>query len=178
MRIVQIMHPQLLDIIDSFRQAQDRGVRWIVEVLGSILGVPLPKSNREWVTICGEYGLYQIHRVNGVEIYAHGYGIELIFPDLTIDFDWGESGEPDGFDTWRLWNFLSINKRNVGQVDYTQIRSWLEEAYQLGELTREGIYSDLYYSPAHRVGKEETNPESSMNLDDSPCYLVSSLPGK
>jgi hypothetical protein len=87
--------------------------------------------------------------VNGIEVYAHGYGIELIFPDLTIDFDWGEEGEPDGFDNWWLWNFIRSNKIDAACESCLQIRSWLEEAYQRGELIRD--FSGLYYAPDHRA---------------------------
>src|SRR5262245_9434456 len=104
------MHPVLTDMIGRFRAAQDRGVAAVVEVLGGALGVRLPASNREWVAICAECGLYIVRAVNGIEIDAHGYGIELVFPDVTIDFDWGAAGEPDGFDAWRLWHFVRVNK--------------------------------------------------------------------
>jgi hypothetical protein len=144
------MHPVLADVIGRFRAAQDRGVAAVVEVLGGALGGRLPASNREWVTLCAECGLYNVRRVNGIEVYAHGYGIELVLPDVAIDFDWGEAGEPDGFDAWRLWHFIRLNKVEVACGGCSQIRSWLEEAHQRGELTRDGLYG-LYYSPAHRA---------------------------
>jgi hypothetical protein len=138
------MHAVLAKIIGRFRAAQDRGVATLVEELR----VPLPNSNREWVSICGDYGLYKLRGINGIGVYTHGYGIELIFDDITIDFDWGDAGEPDGFDTWRLWNFVNINKLDVACEACSQIGAWLEEAYRDGELTRDRL---LYYSPAHRA---------------------------
>jgi uncharacterized protein DUF6896 len=163
------MHPILADTIQRFRDAQDRGVEAIVEVLGGTLGVRLPASNREWGAICVECGLHHVRWINGINVYVHGYGIELIFPDITIDFDWGDSGESDGFDTWRLWNFLCVNKVNEGHPYYAQIKSWLdnrgsggsegylqieswlEEAHECGELTRDRC---LYYSRAHRSPRQ------------------------
>ena len=145
------MHPLLLDAIVQFRSAQDRGVAAILDELGPALGVRLPTSNREWVSICAELGLYNVQRVNNIKIYTHGYGIELIFPELTIDFDWGENGEPDGFDTWRLWNHININKIPIA-CDYDRINSWMQQAHQVGELIRDSMYG-LYYSPNHRASK-------------------------
>jgi hypothetical protein len=102
----------------------------------------------EWVTICGETGLYNVRWMNGVDVYSHGYGIELIFGGLTIDFDWGEAGEPDGFDGWWLWNFARHNPNGSPCPERAQVGAWIEEAAAAGELTRDCY---LYYSPAHRA---------------------------
>jgi len=142
------MNPILADMIGRFRSAQDRGVAVIAEVLGPEFGARLPATNREWVTICEECGLYEVRHVDDVGVYAHGYGIELALDGLTIDFDWGDSGEPDGFDTWRLWNFARVNGVAVDGVDFSHVRSWLGEAAACGELTQD---SQLYYSPTHRA---------------------------
>jgi hypothetical protein len=137
-------------MIGRFRMAQDRGVTFIVRVLGDVLDIRLPVSNREWITICAESGLYDLRSVNGVEVYAHGYGIELSDEELTVDFDWGAAGEPDGFDAWRLWNFFRVNHLPVACESFTQLKSWLEEAAESGELIRD---LHLYYSPLHRAPK-------------------------
>ncbi len=155
------MHPVLTDIIKRFRAAQDRGVAAVVQVLGPTLGVRLLASNREWIDICAECGLYHVQWVNGIKVYAHGYGIEVIFEDEAIDWDWGDAGEPDGFDAWRLWNFISSNKLDVACQGYGQIKSWLQESHQCGELIQDRL---LFYSPAHRTpfewpGKGRPRPE-------------------
>ncbi len=144
------MHPAFWNLIAQFRAAQDRGVSFIVDVLGPTLGVRLPTSNDGWVYHCCDVGLYNVRRVNGVEVYAHGYGIELTFPDLSIDFDWGDCGEPDGFSGWWLWNFARCNGLRFGCCDLTRkvVWDWVEEATLRGYLTRDRL---LYYSPAHRV---------------------------
>jgi hypothetical protein len=110
--------------------------------------VRLPTSPTDWITICGETGLYNVLAVNGVGVYAHGYGIELVLGGLVIDFDWGEAGEPDGFDGWWLWNFAQQNQSAVPCPDRVQVRAWVEEAAASGELVRDRY---LYYSPAHRA---------------------------
>jgi hypothetical protein len=140
--------PSLLDLIQRFRHAQDRGVAFVADVLGPTLGVRLPRSGNEWVAISGESGLYRVRWVNGVEVYSHGYGIELIFDGLTIDFDWGERGEPDGFDVWRLYNFARLNPCGPLSPEHAEVAAWIEQAAAAGELTRD---RSLYYSPAHRA---------------------------
>jgi hypothetical protein len=142
------MNAILADIITRFRAAQDRGVATLLR-----LGIPLPPSNREWVAICADRGLYRTRTLGDVGFYAHGYGIDLILDDVRIDWDWGDAGEPDGFDAWRLWNFVRDNRLDVGispdrDDGFAQIRSWLEESHQAGELTMDRC---LYYSPAHRA---------------------------
>lgn len=145
------MHPALVVWISRFREAQDRGVKFIVEVLGPTLGVQLPSSPMDWVTICGETGLYNARWVNGVEVYSHGYGIELIFTGLTIDFDWGEFGEPDGFDVWRLWNFARLNPCAIPCPNHDEVRTWVDEAAAASELIKDRY---LYYSPTHRAVRD------------------------
>jgi hypothetical protein len=145
----------LADVIARFRRAQDCGVAVVVDVLAPTLDVRLPASNREWVAICAECGLYHVRWVNGIEIYVHGYGIELVLPDVTIDFDWGDEGEPDGFDAWRLWNFVRENRLDVKCEGHSQMISWVEQAHECRKLTKDNY---LYYSPAHRAPKPGSMP--------------------
>lgn len=128
---------------------------FILDVLGPTLGVRLPRSPGEWVAICGETSLHNVRRLNGVEVYAHGYGIELGFGGLTIDFDWGEFGEADGFDVWRLWNFARLNPCDAPCPTHSQVKTWVEAAVAAGELTRDRY---LYYAPAHRAERRSVAP--------------------
>jgi hypothetical protein len=142
-------------LIERFREAQDRGVAFVIDVLGPTLGVRLPSTPLEWVCICGETGLYNVRWVNDVEVYSHGYGIELMFAGLTIDFDWGEFGEPDGFDVWRLWNFARLNRCGMPGIGHAEVRAWVEAAAATGELTKD---RHLYYSPTHRARARQAAP--------------------
>jgi hypothetical protein len=147
-------------LIGRFRVAQDRAVTFITDVLGPTLGVRLPDSPTEWVTICAETGLYNVRWINGVEVYSHGYGIELMFTGLTIDFDWGKAGEPDGFDVWRLWNFARDNPCGLPCPEHAEVRAWVEEAAAAGELTQD-LY--LYYSPVHRAGQRHAEQVAAVD---------------
>src|SRR5690349_10014956 len=107
------MNPALAETIERFRASQDRAVLAIQDLLGPTLGVRLPSSGQDWIEICDECGLHDIRSVCGIPIYSHGYGIEFKFPEMTVDFDFGRNGETDGFDAWRLWNFISLNQIDV-----------------------------------------------------------------
>lgn len=148
------MHPVLEDMIVRFRAAQDIGVAFVDRVLADVLGVRRPTSGPDWVTLCQESGLYHIRKVNGVVVYAHGYGIELTDPELSIDFDWGDAGEPDGFDAWRLWWFFESNLLPTACESLGQVRGWLHEAAAAGELTRD---RRLYYSPKQRAARTHSS---------------------
>ena len=137
------MPPKLDFLIRQFRAAQDHAVNTLVHDLG----IPIPESNLSWPIYCGANGLYQKRRINGIDFHSHGYGVELKFPDLTIDFDWGKNGEPDGFDAWRLYNFSRDNCPD-DEFSHLGIGQWLEDAYSDGELTKLG---NLYFDPRHRA---------------------------
>ncbi len=142
------MNAALVTLIERFRDAQDRAVVFIVGVLGPVIGVRHPSDPSDWIDVCGETGLYNVRRISDVGVYAHGYGIELQLDGQNIDFDWGEHGEPDGFDVWRLYNFARLNPNVVPCPEHAEIRAWVEEAATAGELVQDRY---LYYSPAHRA---------------------------
>lgn len=41
----------------------------------------------------------------GVKYLKHGHGFWVDLPEGEVDFDFGQQGEIDGFDEWRLWLF-------------------------------------------------------------------------
>lgn len=138
------MNPTLEILIERFRGAQDIGVAKLIHELA----VPRPTSGVDWVHYCSQSGLYKTNEIRGVGVYAHGYGIELKIGPLTIDFDWGANGEPDGFDGWRLYNFALDNLPDI-ECTHADVNGWLDDALGDGELTKEG---NLYYDPNRRVG--------------------------
>ena len=99
------MHDTLRILIDEFRTAQDFGVY----VLTNDLKLPRPQSGLHYHDYCCKHGLFQVRLIDEVGFYAHGYGVELKIKSLTIDFDWGDKGQADGFDVWRLYNFAVQN---------------------------------------------------------------------
>ena len=165
------MRPALLRLIERFREAQDQGVAFIIDVLGPAIGVRWPKSPSDWVYIYSETGLWNVRRMNRVEVYCHGHGIELIFPGLTIDFDWGDAGEPDGFDAWRLWNFAFLNPDGSPCPEHSEIRTWIEQAAADGELERDAW---LHYSPRHRALRKQ-RPSATPSLNPLQANLLDTI---
>ncbi|MCO6047045.1 hypothetical protein NG895_24365 [Aeoliella sp. ICT_H6.2] len=137
------MHQVLDNLIDRFRRAQDLAV----DTLLHDLSIPLPESNRAWPFYCAANGLHDTRELNGIGIYAHGYGVELKINDLVIDFDWGDNGERDGFDAWRLWNFQAGNCPEM-ECSHNAVKDWLETAFNEGELIKD---TSLYYDPRRRA---------------------------
>lgn len=131
------------DLIRNFRNSQD----YAVHKLTHELSIPLPKSNRAWLFYCLQNGLHDAQELNGIGIYAHGYGIELKIDGLTIDFDWGDTGDPDGFDGWRLWNFQTENHTEV-EFSHSDVNDWLKTAFSNGELIKD---TSLYFDPKRRA---------------------------
>jgi len=136
------MHDTLDRLIEEYRAAQDVGVRTLLRDLG----VPQPSSGGDWWLYCSKNGLYNSNQLGGIPIYAHGYGIELKIGSLTIDFDWGPSGEPDGFDGWRLYKF-SLDNLAAIKCSHSEVNAWLEDALANGELIKVG---SLYFDPNRR----------------------------
>ena len=139
------MHAVLDTLVDRFRKAQDIGVRTLTQRLS----IPRPATNRKWVDYCIENKnkLRETRERSGVSIRIHGYGVELKVDGLTIDFDWGDNGEPDGFDAWRLWNFRLDNCTEI-ECTYEDVEAWLATAYNDGELLKD---TKLYYDPERRA---------------------------
>jgi len=146
------MNPTLNSLIERFRNAQDVGVK----TLTKSLNVPRPSSGLDWVLYCAEHGLHDLDKLGDVGIYAHGYGIELKIAELTIDFDWGDNGEPDGFDGWRLWKFAGDDSNDVS-FTHSDVNAWLDEAYSRGQLTKTGA---LFFDPNRRA-TNTTTPEDA-----------------
>jgi hypothetical protein len=153
------MNPMLTQIIGEFRQAQDRALATIRDELNW----KLPPSNSDWVFICGSEGYNRIREFKGIKISTHDYGIELKYPDLIIDFEWGDLGEGTGFDTWRLWSFCELNDLFLDQCSHDRIKDWLEEAHHGNELEKN---RHLWYRPheLHIKTLEQNNSRIPMGI--------------
>jgi hypothetical protein len=92
-------------------------------------------------------GLEELGRGIGITIRPHGAGVEMIFPDITIDFDWGDCGEGYGFDVWRLWNHCSVNRFFLDTMTYDLLNLRFERACGDQELVGDRF---LHYLPIER----------------------------
>src|SRR5579863_3535448 len=72
-----------------------------VAMLGEA-GIPRPASNTEWAASdAPEQGSL----TDGFTYHKHGFGCAVAGPSWGVDFDFGDKGEIDGFDIWRLCAF-------------------------------------------------------------------------
>ncbi|MGC4003489.1 MAG: hypothetical protein QM811_10275 [Pirellulales bacterium] len=85
--------------------------------------------------------------LQGVGINAHGFGIALTIDDLKIDFDWGEQGQRDGFDAWRLYYHAMRNQPST-PCTHDDVFAWLRSAFDEELLTTDGR---LFYDPRRRA---------------------------
>lgn len=75
----------------------------------------------------------------------HGYGLELKTADLYIDYDYSESGRPDGFDQWRLFTYFTagdFDNRGPEASIYEGIGTWFNKLIAEGRVTK---YDNLFY---------------------------------
>lgn len=147
------MHEPLALLIKCFRTAQDLAVKTLVQKLK----IPQPASKYDWLSICREHA----KTCSKLGIRPHGVGVELKIDSLTSDFDWGDNGEPDGFDGWRLYNFALYNLPTV-KCTHSEVNSWLDAAWSSGEIVKQG---DLYYYPRNRAGIRSTSELEQSPID-------------
>lgn len=74
-------------------------------------GIRMPSSNLRWL-----YSDIPIKGVldGGIEYFKHGAGCTVYLPDGAVDFDFGELGEINGFDLWRLSLFAGEKLSEYG----------------------------------------------------------------
>ena len=85
-----------------------------------------------------------------VRYFLHGYGCAVVWPDGTgVDWDFGDGGEIDGFDPWRLWHFARQRASHYPEFpDEDAVKRAVAAAVAAGSVRRSD-YS-LYYLSAGR----------------------------
>ncbi|AWF81664.1 hypothetical protein BTJ40_12970 [Microbulbifer sp. A4B17] len=101
------MNRELKEIIDRFNEAQETAVN----ILESVFECPRPVSAMDFTTRCKQELRDKNYQCGGYKIRPHGIGMEVNVNGIKIDFDFGHNGEINGFDAWRLYNF--VNQNNI-----------------------------------------------------------------
>ena len=141
------MDPLLDHLIGKFRAAQDAAVALLIDVAK----VQWPESNRTWAwRHIHELPPELTQPLPGITLRPHGFGIEVVAENLNVDFDWGDEGEPDGFDGWRLYLFSHDNCPEL-KCTYAQLNELLKSALTEGSLIKSG---QLYYDPNRRARRQ------------------------
>lgn len=130
------MNPELRKLIKEYLSvALD-----LVPKLSLALKFELPVTNEEWVAL----DIPQIGSTDsGIEYFKHGYGVKIKDSGRVIDIDFGNNGEYDGFDAWRLFSFSEESNISTSYTDHREIEYDIKEAVSAGELIFSGYI--LYY---------------------------------
>lgn len=94
-------------------------------------GMPMPRSSFAWLRAeVPGIGILD----GGVKYFKHGAGCEVRLETGAVDFDFGDNGEIDGFDLWRLTKFCRESLPCFGFDSEEQIEQSFNAALACGEL--------------------------------------------
>lgn len=117
-------------------------VRLAVEMMHRS-GIPLPSTCTDWVAT----DIPQQGKLAGdIRYFKHGFGCSIHLPAGAVDFDFGESGEIDGFDVGRLFGFAGTRLRSYGFETRDALAECFKTAVAAGSLVHSGYV--LYYVAA------------------------------
>ncbi len=109
----------------------------------SASGLALPGSGMEWAASgIPRRGVL----VSGRPYLKHGYGCTVGTEPNEVDFDFGEGGETDGFDGWRLARFTGFQPSAYGFAGEKELERALAVEAEQGRVVKRG---SLYYLTCH-----------------------------
>ena len=126
------MNEDLGDIINKFNLAQEKAV----DILENEFECPRPESNMDFVARCAQSIRDKNYISGGFKIRLHGYGMEIDIGGTMIDFDFGKSGEINGFNPWRLYHFVKSNNIKTYLNSEKKIESAIESALSDGSILK------------------------------------------
>jgi hypothetical protein len=128
------MHSDFLSLITDFSATVARRFAQLQREAG----VVVPASRIAWAT----NGLKKGTLSDGAIFSKHGVGCLIEAEEGGVDFDFGDHGEIDGFDAWRLLQFAEISNGRHTFEDKNKIQALIDSALAAGEIERRG---SLYY---------------------------------
>lgn len=103
-------------------------------------GYRRPQTDMDWTVMDGPpHG----ELVPGYRFYKHGIGCAVKGPGWAVDFDFGEQGQIDGIDPWRLKQFAEPRLASYGIRSTEEIDTLFSAACAAGELVFSGYI--LFY---------------------------------
>jgi len=128
------MHPDFQSLISGFLATVARRFAQLQREAG----VAVPASSTAWAT----NGLKKGTLSDGAVYSKHGVGCLIEAPEGGVDFDFGDHGEIDGFDAWRLLQFAEFSNGQHAFTDKKKVQALLDSAMTAGEIEKRG---SLYY---------------------------------
>ena len=123
------MDARLRSLIQIYQASVARAVKLLCERVG----IAKLRSPLELLSLPGRGQLSE-----GASYWRHGRGYEVTFSDVVVDFDFGESGEIDGLDSYKLQDFARRQHHLVGFKAQEEIRDTFQSAVDTGALVRFG----------------------------------------
>ncbi|MCW8131839.1 MAG: hypothetical protein KIS92_15945 [Planctomycetota bacterium] len=118
--------------------------QYVVELLQTHYAVKKNITSMEWVSLYAALKKqYEAHPIAMV-FKIHGHGLEFKDDRACIDFDFSDSGRPDGFDSWRLLYYAELNQIQFDGCTFGQLNAWLQSQCRFGNLDQE---VRLYFLP-------------------------------
>jgi len=149
------MDKKLKRVISEYQAS----VRSAVELMHRS-GIPLPITARDWERTKIPY---EGKLDGGVSYRKHGIGCQVDLPTGSVDFDFGGVGEINGFDLWRLTEFVDGETAKYGFESEGAIKRGFEAAVKSGELVlREN--SLFYLTHTERILATEINRDAPNDL--------------
>lgn len=103
-------------------------------------GIKQPITNIEWACM----DIPQLSKlIGGIPYFKHGFGCKLKLPRGAVDFDFGEQGQINGFDLWRLLDFAGSRLFEYGFSSEAALKQRFEDEVKAGRLVYSGYI--LYY---------------------------------
>ena len=81
--------------------------------------------------------------IGGIPYFKHGFGCKVKLPRGAVDFDFGEQGQINGFDLWRLLDFAGSRLFKYGFSSEAALKQCFEDEEKAGRLVYSGYI--LYY---------------------------------
>ncbi len=124
------MNKDLENLIKQFYEAQLEAVG----ILESHFQSPRPVTIDDYIGRCVEKIQKLNYEANGYKIRPHGYGMEINTGSFKIDSDFGENGEINGFDPWRLEEFVRVNNIKTKLKSAEKIKRAVADAVENSEI--------------------------------------------
>ena len=120
------MDARLIRLINDYQKVVHRSVE-----LMRASGIAMPRSGSEWArTDMPQSGVLG----QGSTYYKHGFGCTVWLPTGAVDFDFGEHGEINGFDSWRLRSFAKLDPKFYEFETVESIQNAFDDAVQFGAI--------------------------------------------
>ena len=123
------MDQRLVVLIEDYLASVSSAVKLLEQS-----GIERPSSNTEWA--CNEVPQTGV-LLGGVKYFKHGFGCAVRLKGGSVDFDFGEQGEINGFDVWRLTSFAD---ERLGEYGFESEKE-LERCFKAGVAAGSLVYS-------------------------------------